>query len=97
MSEKSAEELKREEDYVRLALLENNYKNLSENIANALRGIRDSVEATNNSIKDINDNLSKYPIVVEKVYQHDKWIIGTIAGFICLLIKASWDLVRGKF
>ncbi len=81
MSEEQ-DRIKREADWQRLA-------NIEQNLAiNTLTTTR-----IENTLNDLNKKLDKYPVIVEKVWQHDKWIIGGFIGMVVLGLQAVWGWI----
>ena len=79
------EEAKREEDWKRLANIETN---LALNTS--------ATKRIENTLDELNRKLDKYPVICEKVDQHDRWLIGGFIGIICLAVQAGIEWITRK-
>jgi len=84
MSEEQ-DRVKREADWQRIANIETNLA------INTLTTTR-----IENTLNELNKKLEKYPVICEKVEQHDKWIIGSVIGILVLGIRMVWEWITGK-
>ncbi|MFA5234563.1 MAG: hypothetical protein WC390_09205 [Sulfurimonas sp.] len=78
-------EAKREADWQRIANIESNLA------INTLTTTR-----IENTLNEFMKKFDKYPVICEKVDQHDKWLIGSVAAILVMGLRMAWEWITAK-